>query len=118
VKDVYKDLELELKEREEKIASLESENRKLKDIIIENDLEEEIDEDISLVSLEEQICLNGIKYIAELVKTHQFDDKDVKNFDTLFKILRTIKGQSVPDNKKTKKVDITDALKVVNGMKK
>ena len=46
MKDVYKDLELELKEREEKIASLESENRKLKDIIIENDLEEEIDEDL------------------------------------------------------------------------
>ena len=115
---MYNDLELELQSLQERISSLESENRKLKDIIVENDLEEEIDENISLVSLEEQICVDGIKYIAELVKTHQFDDKDVKNFDTLFKILRAIKGQSVPENKKGKKVDIADALKVVNGMKK
>jgi hypothetical protein len=115
-KDIYKDLRIEFERAEEKIRSLEAENSKLKDIIKENDLEDEIGEDISFVSVEEQICIDGIKHIAELVKTHQYDDKDVKNFDTLFKVLRQIKGQSVPE-KKGKKVDIADALKVVNGMK-
>ena len=116
-KDLYKDLQLELDSHLDKINKLEAENNRLKQIIKDNELEEELDADMSLVSVEEQICIDGIKHIAELVKTHQYDDKDVRNFDTLFKVLRTIRGQSVPDNKgKSKKsIDTKELLKIVKG---
>ena len=104
----------ELSILKEKLAQLESENSKLIKIIKDNDLEDEL-EDMEVTSIEELICLNGIKHIAERVKFDDFDDKDVKNFDTLLKALRMIRGQSVPkDNKK--KFNIKDALKIVEGI--
>lgn len=115
-RDLYKDLQLELESSLNKISELEAENSKLKEVIKDNDLEEEI-EGVEFTSTEEQICIEGIKYIGELVKNHQFDQNDIKNFDTLYRVLRQIRGQSGATNKKAKKVDIADALKVVNGMK-
>ena len=116
-KDLYKDLQLELEASFERISELESENAKLKEVIINNELEEEI-EGVDFTSIEERICMDGIKDIAEKVRTHQYDKDDVKNFDTLYRVLRQIRGQSTATAPKAKKVDITDALKVVNGMKK
>lgn len=116
-KDLYKDLQLELESSFERISDLESENAKLKEVIINNELEEEI-EGVDFTSIEERICMDGIKDIAEKVRTHQYDKDDVKNFDTLYRVLRQIRGQSTATAPKAKKVDITDALKVVNGMKK
>ena len=116
-KDLYKDLQLELEASFERISELESENAKLKEVIINNELEEEI-EGVDFTSIEERICMDGIKDIAEKVRTHQYDKNDISSFDILYKILRTIRGQSTPDYKKSKKVDIKDALKVVEGMKK
>lgn len=116
-KDIYKDLQLELEAALQRISDLESENAKIKQVLIDNELEEEL-EDVSFTSIEEQICMDGIKDIAERVRTHVYDDKDVKNFDTLYKVLRMIRGQSEAPSKNKKKVNITDALKVVNGMKK
>ena len=106
-------LDGELESLRKKVVGLETENSKLKKVIKDNDLEDEI-EDIDLTSIEEQICMNGIKHIAERVKFDDFDDKDVKNFDTLVKALRMIRGQSVPKESK-KKFNIQDALKIVEG---
>jgi uncharacterized protein (UPF0335 family) len=116
-KDLYKDLQLELEASIERISQLESENAKLKEVIVVNDLEDEI-EGVELTSIEEKICIDGIKDIAEKVRTHQYDKNDISSFDILYRILRQIRGQSELTNKKNKKVDIKDALKVVNGMKK
>lgn len=116
-KDLYKDLQLELEASIERISQLESENAKLKEVIVVNDLEDEI-EGVELTSIEEKICMDGIKDIAEKVRTHQYDDKDVKSFETLYRVLRQIRGQNTNNVPKSKKVDITDALKVVQGMKK
>lgn len=104
----------ELEALNKEIADLQLENEKLKRIIRDNDLEEELD-DIDATSLEEKICINGIRYIASLVEAQDFDDKDIRNFDTLFKVLRTIQGKSQPA-KTNKKVDIADALKIVKGI--
>lgn len=104
----------ELSALKEKLAQLESENSKLIKIIKDNDLEDELD-DMEVASVEEMVCLNGIKHIAERVKFDDFDDKDIKSFDTLLKALRMIRGQSVPKESK-KKFNIQDALKIVEGI--
>ena len=112
--DMLGDGMLELRALQDRIDKIESENSKLKEIIIDNDLEEEL-EGIDCTSIEEQICLNGIKHIAELVKNNSYDDKDIKNFDVLLKALRMIRGQAVPKSKE-KKTDIKEALKIVEGI--
>ena len=104
-----------LESLKKQLSELEIQNEKLKEIIRDNDLEDEL-EDINVSSMEEKICYNGIRYIASLVEAQDFDDKDIRNFDTLFKVLRTIQGKSQPSTKKMKKTDITDALKIVKGI--
>ena len=99
-----------------RISDLESENGRLKQIIKDNDLEDEID-DVDCTSLEEKICVKGIRYIAELVESQDFDDKDVKNFDILYKNLRAIRGQSPSTVKKGKGASVADLLKIVGDKK-
>ena len=84
-----------------RISELEAENGRIKQVIKDNDLEEEL-EGIDCTSLEEKICMDGIRHIASLVETHDYDQNDVKNFDTLYKTLRTIRGMSAPSKKKDK----------------
>lgn len=112
-KDLYKDLEKELKVLKERISQIEIENIRLKEVIKANDLADEIPE-VDLVSVEEKLCIDGINHIADLVRTHQYDDKDVKSFETLFKVLRTIRNQSVPDStNKRSKTNVKELLKIV-----
>ena len=121
MKDVYKDLEIELQAQKDKVTELENKVSVLKQIIVENDLEEDIPADIDTVTVEERICIDGIIHIAELVKTHQYDDKDIKNFDTLFRIFRAIKGKAIPSDGKSKKTnpqEVKNLLKIVNEEKK
>ena len=104
----------ELQALQDRVSELESENSSLKKIIVDNDLEDEI-EDIDCTSVEEQICVNGIMHIASLIKDQSYDKDDVKNFDTLYKALRVIRGQTVPKDTNKKKLNIQDALKIVQG---
>ena len=47
-----------------------------------------------------------------------YDQNDVKNFDLLHKNLRLIRNQAIDDSKKRRgKVDIGEALKIVEGYK-
>lgn len=115
-KDLYKDLALELEAKQKQLNEKDATIARLKQVIEENDLEDEI-EGIDCTSVEEQICVNGIQHIAQLVEAQEFDDKDIKNFDVLLKNLRMIRGLSSGDNKakKSKPADVKDLLKIVKG---
>jgi hypothetical protein len=113
--DDFNEFEAELKALKERISAVEAENGKLKDIIIENDLQDEL-EGINFTSVEEQICMDGIRYIATLVRDQDFNDKDVKSFETLLKCLRTIRGKGEALVKTTKKESTADLLKIVGDL--
>ncbi len=99
-----------------RIKELESENEKIKEVIRVNELEEEL-EDINTLSIEEKICMDGIRYIGSLVESQDFDQNDIKNFDTLYKTLRTIRGQANNSSKKVKPMNVKDLLKIVGSDK-
>ena len=94
-----------------RISDLESENGRLKQIVKDNDLEDEI-EDIDCTSLEEQICVKGIRYIADLVESQDFDKNDISSFQILFNTLRTIRGQKTNSTKKGKSVGLSELLQI------
>jgi hypothetical protein len=113
--NIYKDLEKELLILKDRVSTLSVENTRLKEVLKENDLLDELP-DLDYISVEEKLCLDGINHIADRVKTQQYDDQDIKNFDTLFKVLRAVRGQSVPDGKgKQNKTSVKDLLKIVEG---
>jgi len=105
----------ELDALQKKISELENENARMKEILKVNDLEDEL-EGIDCTSIEEKICVDGIRHISSKIEAQDYDDKDVKNFDTLYKTLRVIRGTSMP-TKKTKPMDIKDLLKIVGSEK-
>jgi transcriptional regulatory protein LevR len=113
--DDFNEFEAELKALKERISAVEAENGKLKDIIIENDLQDEL-EGINFTSVEEQICMDGIRYIATLVRDQEFDDKDIKNYDILLKNLRQIRGKNDSMVKPTKKESTAELLKIVGSL--
>jgi len=113
--DDFNEFEAELKALKERISAVEAENGKLKDVIIENDLQDEL-EGINFTSVEEQICMDGIRYIATLVRDQEFDDKDIKNYDILLKNLRQIRGKNDSMVKPTKKESTAELLKIVGSL--
>jgi hypothetical protein len=94
------------------LNEIKTENENLKRVISDNELEDEVPF-IDCMSVEEKICVEGIRYIGLLVERQDFDDKDVKNFDVLYKTLRSIKGLGTP-TKKTKPVSVDQLLKIVS----
>jgi transcriptional regulatory protein LevR len=113
--DDFNEFEAELKALKERISAVEAENGKLKDVIIENDLQDEL-EGINFTSVEEQICMDGIRYIATLVRDQEFDEKDIKNYDILLKNLRQIRGKNDSMVKPTKKESTAELLKIVGSL--
>lgn len=111
-KEDYTDFEQELALAKEKIVQLESELQKVKQVILDNDLEDEI-EGIELMSESERICVKGISQILELVEKGVHQDSDVKNFDILYKNLRLIRGQELPKGKKGKAAKTDDVAKLL-----
>ena len=83
----------------------------LNKIITENGLSEEFNLD-RYITPEEEICVKGIDIILELVRNKTFTKEDINNYDILHKNLRMIKNLKV-DNKKIKKSNIADLLKIV-----
>ena len=113
--DDFNEFEEELKALKERISAVEAENGKLKDVIIENDLQDEL-EGINFTSVEEQICIDGIRYISTLVRDQNFDEKDIKTFDILLKNLRQIRGKTDSMVKPTKKESTAELLKIVGSL--
>lgn len=110
------ELILELQALRHEIDKLNKENLRLKEIIIDNGLENEISI-TKIITPEEQICIDGIRKLAEVFKNGTFDKNDALNFDVLHKNLRLIRGQTVkePSKKNEKKADIKELLKIVEG---
>ena len=111
------DLELELKALQEEIVKLKSENATLKEVIVENGLEAEIP-DIDLVSVEEKVCRNGIDHIAKQVEMGVFTKDEIASFNTLYNVLRSIKGKSPAGKSKVKSAEVKTLLKAISGDKK
>ena len=111
---IPKDLELELRALKKELTEAQIENSRLKEIITDNELQDELDFDCT--SVEENICINGINSIAALVRDQNFQKSDVESFEKLFNILRSLRGKA-PASKKGNKTSVKDLLKIVEGQK-
>lgn len=97
------------------INELKLENSRLKQIIVDNELEDELNE-IELKSDEELICINEISKLKELSDNGSFTQEDAKTLDILYKNLRLIRGQSPKKpNSTKKKVSTAELFKIVQG---
>lgn len=112
---IYTDAKLEIDNLNKKISELQVENSRLKEVIIDNELEDELD--IDCTALEEKICINGIHHIAQLVEAQDYDKNDISNFQIMFNILRTVRGKTPSGNKKVKTTDIGKLLKIAESKK-
>lgn len=111
-KDV--ELELEIKALRDHIDRLESENRRIKDILHANDLSEELGEE-KPISAEEEVCVKGIEVIRELVRNKTFTKNDVQNFDIFYKNLRLIQGKDTDSEVvEEKPIEVAELLKLVS----
>lgn len=111
--EMSKNFELDI--LREEIKRLKEENLKLKKIVSENELDEEIDKEL-IMSDEESICVNEIKKLKKLSDLGGLSHEDVKTLDILHKNLRMIRGQSVDAPKKSKKkASVQDLFKIVEG---
>jgi len=115
-----KDMEVafEIKSLRKRIQELEVENTKLKKVLTDNDLADEI-ANIPEISDEEFICVNEIKKLRTLSETGFLEEAEVKMLDILHKNLRAIRGMSPMDkeSKKLKKADVKELFKIVEGNK-
>lgn len=114
--DDYKDLEYELSILKDKILKLESENQRMRQVILENDLEEEI-EGLDSISEEEYICVKGINHLKKLFENGTFTKDDTQQLDILIKNVRMIRGQSSKKSnaKKIKTEDVAELFSIVKG---
>lgn len=99
----YTDAEFEIKTLQKKILELESENQKMKQVIVDNELEDEI-EGLDSISEEEYICVKGIGHLKKLFDSGNFTKDDVQQLDLLIKNLRLIRNQDTGKKKSSKKV--------------
>jgi hypothetical protein len=107
--------ELEIKALTERINELEAELNKAK-VLLRN---EGIDLSEYTLSPEESICVNEILKLKRLSDTGQFTKDEAQILDILYKNLRLIRGQSVPQDslKKKQKIDTDELFKIVQGEK-
>ena len=112
----YSDVEYEISELRQKIIKLESENQKMKQVILDNELEEEL-EGLSSISEEEYICVKGIGHLKKLFENGSFTKDDTQQLDILIKNLRMIRGQSnkKAKGKKLKTEDVAELFSIVKG---
>jgi|13_taG_2_1085334.scaffolds.fasta_scaffold00468_17 hypothetical protein len=112
----YSDVEFEIASLNKKILELESENQKMKQVIVDNDLEDEI-EGLDSISEEEYICVKGIGHLKKLYENGTFGKDDTQQLDILIKNLRLIRGQSTkkPKGNKLKTEDVGELFSIVKG---
>lgn len=102
----------EIKRLNERIKELEGQVQDLTRVVVENGLEEEIGLK-KAVSVEEKICIDGINHLAKLFELGSFTKDDTQMLDILHKNLRTIRGQDVSKEKKSKRADVKELLSIV-----
>lgn len=107
----------ELKQANDSLSSLQIENHRLKEVIRENDLEEELDL-LDRIPLEEQICINGLVHLAPLFENGSFTKEDVQALDLIYKNYRMAKGLSDGSKKKKEKpANVAELMKIVKEVK-
>lgn len=101
----FKDMEesFEIKALQKKVSEQKAEIEKLRQVIKDNDLEDEIDE-VSEISDAEFICIKGLEHLKKLYESGTFEKNDTQQVETLVKTLRMIRGQSSDNSKKTGKI--------------
>jgi len=105
--------DIEIQALKDEVNSLREENTKLKKILSENEIDDEIDKEL-LISDEESICINEIKKLKKLSDIGGLTHEDVKTLDILHKNLRMIRGLSVDGPKKSKKTaSVQELFKIV-----
>lgn len=116
IKIDYSDSEFEIERLKKQILELESLIQKMKQVIIDNNLEEEV-EGISEMSEEEYICVKGIGHLKKLYENGTFSKDDTTQLDILIKNLRTIRGQSTkkPKSGKIKEENLGELFSIVKG---
>lgn len=112
--NIYVDAQLEIAALNKKITDLEVVVSRLKEVVIDNDLQDEIPE-IDCISLEEKICINAVRHISQLVEAQDYDKNDIGNFQVVFNIIRAVRGKEPSGNKRFKNIDVTKALKALDG---
>jgi hypothetical protein len=106
------EMSLEIKAVRKELDKLRNENKKLKQIIVDNDLDDEVSIEREITP-EEEICIKGIDQILELVRNKVFDSKDIQTYDILHKNLRMIRGLVDDNKKKPKGKTAAELLKLV-----
>lgn len=106
----------ELEALRKELDRLNKENTKLRKVVEDNELIEELDFELSITP-EEEICVKGIETILERVRNKTFDSNDIKNYDILHRNLNIIKGISPADSrkKKEKPAKLADLIKIAEG---
>jgi regulator of replication initiation timing len=103
-----------IKSLNDKLKTLQAENERLKAIIIENDLADEVGVQ-KVMTVEEEICVSGLSILRQLFINGSFVKDDVTAFDVLHKNLRLIRGLDTGDKKKKneKPADVKELLRIV-----
>lgn len=97
------DAQFELNSLQKKISEQKAEIEKLRQVIKENDLEEEV-EGAAELSDAEFICIKGLETLKKLFENGTFDKSEVQQVEILVKTLRSIRGQSTDSGKKSKPI--------------
>lgn len=115
-KTIYTDeLENTVKQLTHRNNELENENIKLRQIIKDNDMEEDLGME-SFLSDEEMICINEIRKLKLISDSGAFSQEDAKTLDILYKNLRLIRGlDTTKKSKSPKKVSKAEIFKVIEG---
>lgn len=113
----FKDMEasFEIKALQKKVSEQKAEIEKLRQVIKENDLDDEI-ENIAEISDAEFICIKGLEHLKKLYDNGTFEKGDTQQVEVLVKTLRIIRGQSSDSSKKSGKVktnNISELFKMV-----
>ncbi len=107
------ELSFKLKAMADDLAKLQTEKESLMSIIRANGLEEEIGA-AKIISDEEFICVNELRKLKSISEIRDITTDETKIFDTLFKVLRTIRTGKDPEPvKKSKPADVKELLKIV-----
>ena len=95
--------QFELKILEDEIERLENENTKLRILLKEAGM----DDDVGSVSDEEAICISQINRLKKYSDTRDLSNDEIKNLDLLNKNLRMIRG-NLKRGKKSKLKEMTN----------
>lgn len=113
--DDFKDMEaeFEVKALQKKIAEQKSEIDRLMQVIRDNDLEDEIGEATEM-SDAEYICIKGLEHLRKVYEAGTFEKDDTQQVKILVESLRTVRGQSTGDGKKSKSIKTNDVGKLLD----